>query len=238
MRHIFDQRGPVRLKRMAPESPPTVRLRPKALIRDFENIVQTSQSKSNVYHLPTANSNPCPSFPDTTVCVTPPNIPEQNRFSLVMKAFPYLQFEPSKSSTPVRKKIPSTVGPTVIDGVTKVTITVEFPSKTVRKELSPELSSLGKALVFGPDDRIACAVIKNPTLSRSAVNLVLKKLGEELNDLCARKNLSVLRKSAKDDIMNFSLEKVCLELKERTPLFYGVLMTCANAKKETHGFLA
>ena len=30
-----------------------------------------------------------------------------------------------------------------------------------------------------------------------------------------------------------SLEKVCLELKERTALFYGVLMICANAKKET-----
>ena len=147
-----------------------------------------------------------------------------------MKAFPYLQFEPSKSSTPLKKKIPSTVGPTVIDGVTKVIITVEFPSKTVRKDLSPELSSLGKALVFRPDDHIARAVM-NPTLNRSALNLVLKKLGEELNDLCARKNPSILRKSAKDNILDFSLEKVCLELKERTPLFYGVLMTCANAKK-------
>ena len=34
LRHIFEQRGPVRLKRMAPESPQTVRLRPKALVRD------------------------------------------------------------------------------------------------------------------------------------------------------------------------------------------------------------
>ena len=87
--------------------------------------------------------------------------------------------------------------------------------------------------MFGPDDRIARAVMKNPTLNRSAMNLVLKKFGEELNDLCARKNPSILRKSTKDNILNFSLEKVCLELKERTPLFYGVFMTCANAKKET-----
>ena len=196
LRHIFEQRGPVRLKRLAPQSPQTVRLRPKALVRDYKDSVQTSQSKSNVCHLPAANFNPCPSFPHTTVCVTPPNIPQQNRFSLVMKAFPYLQFEPWKSSTPLKKKIPSTVGPTVIDCVTKVIIMVEFLSKTVRKELSPELSSLGKALVFGPDDRIARVVMKNPTLNRSAVNLVLKKLGEKLNDLCAQKNPSILRKSA------------------------------------------
>lgn len=34
-------------------------------------------------------------------------------------------------------------------------------------------------------------------------------------------------------ILDYCLEKTCLELKERTPLFYGFLMTCANAKKET-----
>ena len=78
------------------------------------------------------------------------------------KAFPYIQVEPSKSSTPLKKgKIPSNVRPRVKDGVTKVIITVEFPSKTLRKELSAELSSVGKAPAFGPDDRIACAVMKN-----------------------------------------------------------------------------
>jgi hypothetical protein len=69
------------------------------------------------------------------------------------------------------------------------------------------------------------------------VNLVLKKLGEELNSVCPWKNPSNLRKSTIDDILNFLLEKVCLELKERTPLF------CANAivrmlKRKLHGFLA
>ena len=89
------------------------------------------------------------------------------------KAFPYIQVEPSKSSTPLKKgKIPSNVRPTVKDGVTKVIITVEFPSKTVRKELS------GKAPAFGPDDRIACAVMKNPIINRSVVNLVLKNVGK------------------------------------------------------------
>jgi hypothetical protein len=201
---------------------------------DYEDPAQTSQSKSNVCQL-AATPNSCPNISYPAVSVTPSNISQQNRFSLVMKAFPYVQFEPTKSSTASikKKRIPNTVGSTVTDGVSKVSITVEFPSKTVRKELSAELSSLGKALVFGPDDRIARAVMKNPILNRSVANLVLKKLGEELNGVCARKNPSILRKSAKDDILNFSLEKVCLELKERTPLFYGVLMTCANAKKET-----
>ncbi len=70
-----------------------------------------------------------------------------------------------------------------------------------------------------------------------------KQVGRELGSQKARRRmkrcfalgkiLQFLGKSAKDDILNFSLEKVCLELKERTPLFYGVLMTCANAKKET-----
>ena len=230
LQRIFQQRGPVRFKRLASESPQTPRLRPKSLIMDYEDPAQTSQSKSNVCQL-AATPNSCPNISYPAVSVTPSNISQHNRFSLVMKAFPYVQFEPTKSSTPSKKKrIPNTVGSTVTDGVSKVSITVEFPSKTVRKELSAELSSLGKALVFGPDDRIARAVMKNPILNRSVANLVLKKLGEELNGVCARKNPSVLRKSAKDYILNFSLEKVC---QERTPLFYGVLMTYANVKKET-----
>ena len=151
LQRIFQQRGPVRFKRLASESPQTPRLRPKSLIMDYEDPAQTSQSKSNVCQL-AATPNSCPNISYPAVSVTPSNISQQNRFSLVMKAFPYVQFEPTKSSTPSKKKrIPNTVGSTVTDGVSKVSITVEFPSKTVRKELSAELSSL----VFGPDDRIA-----------------------------------------------------------------------------------
>ena len=76
----------------------------------------------------------------------------------------------------------------------RVTITIGYPSKTVRKQLTEELASLGKAIEFGDEKRVARVVMKNTKLNKSVVNLVLKKLGEELNKRTNwRKNLSLLR---------------------------------------------
>ena len=111
-----------------------------------------------------------------------------------------------------------------------MTLKVKYHSKTIKKELTGELASLGKAMVHGSTDpdKIARAVIKNDSLCNSVEKLVLQKLSSQLNELCARKNPSLLRQTDKDSLLNFSLVKLCEEWKARAPLFFDVLMSCAS----------
>jgi len=114
---------------------------------------------------------------------------------------------------------------------TQVTLTVKYHSKTIKKELTGEFASLGKAIVHGstPDpDKIARAVMKSDSLCNSVENLVLEKLSSQLNQLCARKKPSLLRQTDKDALLNFSLVKLCEEWKARAPLFFSFLMSCAT----------
>ena len=57
--------------------------------------------------------------------------------------------------------------------------------------------------------------------------LCLKKVSKECSNLVSPKSPSVLRKVSAMDMKNFTLKKVSMELKERCPLFYSVLMNCA-----------
>lgn len=57
-------------------------------------------------------------------------------------------------------------------------------------------------------------------------------MNTQLNEICSRKRPSFLRANTKEEIANFDFEKVCLEWKERAPIFYAFLMTCAAIKKE------
>lgn len=75
-------------------------------------------------------------------------------------------------------------------------------------------------------------MLKNTTLKNIVVDKVLQLLTVQLNGLCSRKQPSMLRANTKEEIVNFDLEKVCLEWKERAPIFYAFLMTCASTRKE------
>ena len=116
----------------------------------------------------------------------------------------------------------------------KVHLTIQYPSKPtpVRKELKGDFAVLGKAIVHGSHQRIAKAVLKNASLKKIVVEKVLQLMTLQLNDICSRKRPSILRGNTKEDIVNFDFEKVCLEWKERAPIFYAFLMTCAAIKKE------
>ena len=48
--------------------------------------------------------------------------------------------------------------------------------------------------------------------------------------MCSKKNPSILRKTSKEDIVNFSLTKLDSELKERTPLLRSVLRAASIRK--------
>ena len=42
----------------------------------------------------------------------------------------------------------------------------------------------------------------------------------------------MLRANTKEEIVNFDFEKLCLEWKERAPIFYAFLMTCATTTRK------
>jgi len=110
---------------------------------------------------------------------------------------------------------------------TKVKISVEYPSKTANKTLEPCYDALGKALVHGPPERIANAVMKCEPVINIVIKHIMNKVLKEVNGLCARKSPSILRKAGKEDLMNFSMQSMCQEWKERAPIFYAFLMTTA-----------
>ena len=59
---------------------------------------------------------------------------------------------------------------------------------------------------------------------------MLKQLSQECRNIVSSKpagNLSLLRKCGANDIRSLSMNKICMELKMKTPLLYSVLMTIA-----------
>ena len=116
------------------------------------------------------------------------------------------------------------------DKETKVHLTVEYASKTIRKELKDDYAVLGKAVVHGSPQRIARAVLKNEKLKKFIIEKVLQLMALQVNGLCSRKHPSLLRAATKEGLAEFDLKKLCFEWKERAPIFYAFLMTCASSK--------
>ena len=132
------------------------------------------------------------------------------------------------TSTPNRASIPKLSSR--IDHTSAVKLSVHYESKTVNKILPKEYELLGKALAHGPAQRIAKAIFKCVDLKKLVVEKVLRLV---CSDLCSTKTPSLLRKTGKKDMVNFSFESVCEEWKTKAPIFYAFLMTVANSKDAT-----
>lgn len=156
---------------------------------------------------------------------------------LVQKAFP--GFSPGFASTPRisrlnNKNQSQETSLQESSKETKVHLTVVYPSKTIRKELKDDYASLGKAIVHGSHQRIARAVLKNETLKKFIVEKILQLMTIQLNELCSRRNPSILRATTKEDIKEFDFKNLSFEWKERAPIFYAFLMTCASSQKQNN----
>jgi len=100
----------------------------------------------------------------------------------------------------------------------------------VNKTLSGDMEPIVKALAHGPPSRIAKTVLKCKILRTEIISQVLRVVASEMNELCSKKNPSILRKTSKDDLINFDMKKLCDEWKERAPVFYSFLLTCSSSK--------
>ena len=107
------------------------------------------------------------------------------------------------TSTPIRATKPASIRATEPFAVnTKVTLSVDYPSKKVNKTLQTDYEALGKALVHGPPQRIAKAVMKCKPIASLVIQNVLHALSNEVSGLCSRKTPSLLRKTGKNDLLN------------------------------------
>ena len=159
-------------------------------------------------------------------------------YGLVLRAFPSQLTArhsseiplPILTSTPIASKTASNHHNSTSE-TTKTVLTVQYPSKTVNKPLNGSYQTIGKALAHGVPSQIANAIMKNPTLRNHVIEKTLRVLSKEVAALCSKKNPSLLRKSSKEDLINFDLQGLCSEWQERAPLFYSFLMTSAVNKR-------
>jgi hypothetical protein len=161
--------------------------------------------------------------------------------------------QPLASSTPVSQPLPSADVPAMPVAqplpippgnapavpATNVTVEVRWESGTKRRILPADLCSLGKMLCRGTYTQIARAAWRNEKLREQLVLLFLKEIDNECTGMCSLRRPSLLRKTAKEDILKFSLTAYEEELKARMPLFRSVLLAASvrkNKKKNSDPF--
>ena len=107
-----------------------------------------------------------------------PNTVHQSAESCIRIAKSPKSFE-IETSTPINKAKRPCFKQTDLEHVnnqTKVFISVQYPSKNVRKELTDDFATLGKAIAHGSPQRIAKSALKIVTLKKHVLQNVLKLL--------------------------------------------------------------
>ena len=61
--------------------------------------------------------------------------------------------------------------------------------------------------------------------------LVQKDIEKECSHLCSEKDPKCLRKTSKDDMLSFSMEKLAMEIQERAQLSHSILSAAAVNRK-------
>jgi hypothetical protein len=111
-----------------------------------------------------------------------------------------------------------------------VSVTIQWKSRTSSRTLPHDLQSLGKMLCRGTYKQVAHATWHCEKVREQVILLFLKEVDRECAAMCSKKNPSMLHKTSKEDIVNFSLTKLDSELKERTLLLRSVLRAASICK--------
>ena len=220
--------------------------REKRLRKDSDTVSECSTTAQNKLTCPGVSRSLKFVSPALTTCTSftyNPNRAFQKQYNVVYNAFGHLEDPDIGVSTPdlssLRPLITSTPiskpGNNNVRNETKVKVIIDYLSKMASKTLEPCYEALGKALVHNPPERIASTVVKCKPVVNIVIKHVLRKASREVNDLCSRKNPSLLRPASNEDLTQFSMEAMCHEWKKRAPIFYAFLMTIAlsNGTKDS-----
>ena len=110
---------------------------------------------------------------------------------------------------------------------------VKWPSKDTERKLPEDLEPLGKMLVRGTYKQIAHASWKNPSIRKELTELMARDIDKEVSQLCSKKEPSCLRKTDKNSMLSFTMEKLSGEIRGRAPLFHFLLSAaCINPRSK------
>ena len=115
-----------------------------------------------------------------------------------------------------REKLKSKVEPSVV-------ISVDWASGIKTRSLACDLIPLGKSLIRGTYKQIAVAAWKSPGLRRGIIEVVKREINKECCSLCSSKSPSILRKTSKDDMLDFSWKNLANELEDKAPTLQTIL---------------
>ena len=67
------------------------------------------------------------------------------------------------------------------------------------------------------------------------VSSAIKAVSKEVSGLGGKSRPSLLRKTSKEDLQNFDLQKLCEEWQEREPIFYAFLLNTSLLRSRLSG---
>ena len=93
---------------------------------------------------------------------------------------------------------------------------VQWPSKEAKRKLPQDSESPGKMLIRGAYRQIAHAAWKNSSVQKEITELMRKDIETEASPLCSKKEPSSLRKTNKESMLYFTMEKASEEINSKS----------------------
>ena len=90
------------------------------------------------------------------------------------------------------------------------------------------VKTIGKALAYGIPSKIPKAVRNCSKVRIHVVSSVIKAVSKEGSGLYGKSRPLLLRKTSKEDLQNFDLQKLFEEWQEKAPIFNAFLLTTAS----------
>ena len=113
---------------------------------------------------------------------------------------------------------------------TTVVVTVNWPSQVRKRVLSKELNTLGIMLLRGTHLQIAKAIWKTPALQNALMEVLKNEIYSECNAMCSIKEPSCLRKTGKEDMLQFSFLAIDKELEKKARLLRTIIKAASIPK--------
>ena len=112
-------------------------------------------------------------------------------------------------------------------------VIISYPSGEQKKDVGDEIADIVKYLSLGLYNTACKIVMVSPKLSQVVKGLVVKEMDSEMEELCKKKNNSILRQTKATELLEFKMENFVKEIEEKTPLFNQTLQSicCSNNKK-------
>eukprot|EP00795_Rhopilema_esculentum_P004039 gene4039-20214_t len=126
----------------------------------------------------------------------------------------------------------SSCNATALGGSTRVTITVQRPSKTKQKSLEGGLASIGKMLCRGTLSQIARSIWRCKPIRKDLVKEIAGEINKECIQMCRKSEPSCLRRTGPEDIASFSFEMLSKELDEHAPITKTIMMAASICKEK------